>query len=103
MLIALELTVGGVRSIVDELLTDCPVMLAASLPTRSCTALLAVVASTAGAVYDTVTVCPEPAGEARVSSTFVPLIATLLTARSTPATMTVKADAGAVVAFSDSL
>ena len=46
---------------------------AASLPTTSCVALLAVVLSTAGAVYATVTVFPLPTGEANVRTTvFVP-------------------------------
>ena len=84
-------------------MTDVAVKLTASLPTVSCTALFEVAELAVGAVYATVTVWSLSTADASVSSTLVPLIATPVTARSTSFTITVKADAGAVVAFNVSL
>ena len=62
-------------------------------------ALFAVVPSTVGAEYATVTVLPLPTGDAKVRTTvFVPdEVATELTAIGTPPFVTVKALASAVV------
>ena len=71
----------------------------ASLPATSCMAELAVVASTLGAAYATVTVFPLPTAELSVSTTvLVPeAVATEETGIVTPPLVTVKALASAVV------
>jgi hypothetical protein len=92
-----------VRSTVELFVTDCDESEIASLPTVSCTALFAVELSEVGAVYDTVTVWPAPAGDANVSCTVDPLTVNPVTPREEPFTVTANADVEAVVAFNASL
>jgi hypothetical protein len=103
VLTAAELNVGAVRSTVELFVTDCDESEIASLPTVSCTALFAVELSEVGAVYDTVTVWPAPAGDANVSCTVDPLTVNPVTPREEPFTVTANADVEAVVAFNASL
>ena len=69
---------------------------AASFPAESCTADAS--SPAVGSVYATVTDWPEPTADANVSTTVEPDTAALDTERDTPPTITLNADAAAVVA-----
>ena len=94
---AIRLKIGPVLSTVELFSTACALKDSALFPSKSCRALSLVEESEPGELYATVTILPAPKTGEKLSTAWLLTIETLDGTTATPSTITVNAEAGAVV------